>query len=766
MQMHSVLLQIFCFLSLVVALPPNAVGAATTKPGCQSRCGNLEIPYPFGIGSKCSRNVHFNINCNTSFDPPKPYLPDRSESYYYEVVNISETQIFLKNSEAQLAMACYGMGFNNKTENSTISITFLDSPYTLSDTNQITSIGCDDMAMASQLSYLTNTFDGSVCASYCGGTPYYVHNGSCPGRGCCRTSISRVEYLRVELLDMHSYWGRERKHFRCSFAFVGVTGDYDKFNFSLSHLDNSTTFLRSNEEFTGMPLVLDWRIGDYNCIEEQNSTNYACGKNSYCINYDTSLNFGGYHCKCKEGFEGNPYLGCHDIDECINNRCVSYGTCTNTPGSYNCSCPDGYYGDGKRDGIGCIPILVSHSKLAIGIGLGAGVGFLLLLSTCFCLFKFHQKRKIKKRKEKFFKQNGGILLQQQTSTDECILEKTQLFTIKELEKATDNFNESRILGQGGQGTVYKGMLHDGKIIAIKKSKLVNTNQVEQFINEVVMLSQVIHRNVVKLLGCCLETEVPLLVYEFICNGTLFDHIHDKSSDFPLSWNMRLKIAIEVAEALAYLHSATSFPIYHRDIKSTNILLDEKYVAKVSDFGTSRLIAMDHTHVTTQVKGTFGYVDPEYFQSNQFTEKSDVYSYGVVLVELLTGQRPTSLATQEEKSLATRFLLCMDAENLETIVDAQVLEQSKREELFAVAKLAQRCLNLNGKKRPTMKEIAMELEIVRMSQTHSTISETKYQDIQLCKSKTRLMADDNYTWTSNYDNIIPSSDAYPLEIHTV
>ncbi|KAL2462622.1 Wall-associated receptor kinase-like 9 [Forsythia ovata] len=344
------------------------------------------------------------------------------------------------------------------------------------------------------------------------------------------------------------------------------------------------------------------------------------------------------------------------------------------------------------------------------------------------------------------------------------LKKHDFSLLKNLEKATDRFNESRILGKGGQGTVYKGMLSNGKIVAIKKSILVDEKQVGQFINEVVMLSKTIHRNVVKLLGCCLETQVPLLVYEFISNGTLFDHIHDESDEFPFSWNRRLKIGVEVAEALAYLHSSTSIPIYHRDIKSSNILLDEKYVAKVADFGTSMSIAVDQTHQTTLVKGTFGYLDPEYFQSSQFTEKSDVYSFGVVLVELLTGQRPISFdRSGEPRSLASRFLLCMEGENLETILDTKVLEQGNREELIAVAKLAQMCLNLSGKKRPTMKEVAMELESVRMSQTLSTACETKYQVVHLHKSKSILMSDDDYTWTSTSENPISSSDTRPLNL---
>ncbi|KAE8076186.1 hypothetical protein FH972_014850 [Carpinus fangiana] len=284
-------------------------------------------------------------------------------------------------------------------------------------------------------------------------------------------------------------------------------------------------------------------------------------------------------------------------------------------------------------------------------------------------------RKIK-QKNKFFKQNGGLLLKQQLSSHEANVEHTKLFDSKDLEKATDHFNMNRILGHGGQSTVYKGLLADEKIVVMKKSRVIDEGKLQEFINEVVILSQINHKNVVKLIGCCLETGVLLLVYEQIPNGTLFQYVNGQIEEFLRTWDMRLRIVTEVVGAFFYLHSAASSPIYHRDIKFTSILLDEKYRAKVADFGTLRSITIDQTHLTTLMHGTFGYLDPEYFQSSPFIEKSDVYSFGVVLAELLTG---------------------------------------KKEEIIAVANLAKRCLDLNGKKRPTMKEVAIELETIQVLQ---------------------------------------------------
>jgi len=356
---------------------------------------------------------------------------------------------------------------------------------------------------------------------------------------------------------------------------------------------------------------------------------------------------------------------------------------------------------------------------------GAGVGLIALFIGIFWLYLIYEKRKVFKLKQKFFQQNGGIILRQQLSTREDSSHTTTIFNAEELKKATNNFDESLIIGKGGYGAVFKGVLSNNKVVAIKKSKIVDQSQVQQFINEVIILSQINHRNVVKLLGCCLETEVPLLVYEFVNNGTLFDYLYNQGHRVNVSWKMRLRIATEAAAALSYLHSAASIPIIHRDVKTSNILLDDNYTAKVSDFGASRLVPIEQTEIATIVQGTFGYLDPEYMQSSQLTEKSDVYSFGVVLVELLTREKPFSFdKTEEKRSLTVHFLCSLKEDRLFDVLQVGLLDEENQQEIMEVAILAARCLRLIGEERPSMKEVTMELEGIQLTKKHLWINTGK------------------------------------------
>ncbi|GMN30367.1 hypothetical protein TIFTF001_041448 [Ficus carica] len=371
-----------------------------------------------------------------------------------------------------------------------------------------------------------------------------------------------------------------------------------------------------------------------------------------------------------------------------------------------------------------------------------------------------KKKRLIKLKEKFFQLNGGLLLEQQLPSERRSAQTTRIFTEDELKKATNNYDQRRVLGQGGCGTVYKGVLADDKIVAIKKAKIGDQSQIKQFINEVLVLSQINHRNVVKLLGCCLETEVPLLVYEFITNGTLFDHIHSINGRYAsLSWELRLKIATETAGAIAYLHSSTSMPIIHRDIKTANILLDDNCKTKVSDFGASRLVPLDQTQLTTLVQGTFGYLDPEYLHTSQLTEKSDVYSFGVVLAELLTSQKALSFQRSEcDRNLATYFVSSMKEGH--HILDERLVTEANAEQLKVVANLATSCLRVRGEDRPTMKEVASELEgLIKPKgmhpwekDDHDLSSEETEQFLKISGVQDNHAGIDNNTSTSQFDGL--------------
>ncbi|KAI3474125.1 hypothetical protein Pfo_028913 [Paulownia fortunei] len=285
----------------------------------------------------------------------------------------------------------------------------------------------------------------------------------------------------------------------------------------------------------------------------------------------------------------------------------------------------------------------------------------------------------------------------------------KIFSGKEIKKATTDFCKENLLGSGGFGEVFKGTLEDGTDIAVKRPKPGNAKGTAQVLNEVQILCQVNHRSLVRLLGCCVELEQPLLVYEYVPNGTLFEHLHksDMLKRAPLSWLRRLIIAHQTADGLAYLHTSAVPPIYHRDVKTSNILLDENLDAKVSDFGLSRLVEIgetDCTHIQTSAQGTLGYLDPEYYLNLQLTDRSDVYSFGVVLLELLTSKKAIDF-NREEENVNLVLIAVIDAVLKEGASEVEL------ETMKAVGDLAAACLDERRQNRPSMKEVADEIECV-------------------------------------------------------
>ncbi|CAN6683789.1 unnamed protein product [Malus baccata var. baccata] len=697
----GILIQLVSFVGLFIFLA--AVAAAQALPGCPYKCGNLSIPYPFGISDGCQLSDEFLIVCNETSQPPTAFLTGTA----IPVSNISldgELQIM-----QFVARDCYVEGGLSDTKKSNTPRLKLFPPYTISGTkNKFIAVGCDTYAIFEGVRGSEKYVTG--CMTFCESLGSIRE--SCSGIGCCQTSIPSG--LQVRTVMMSSYFNHTLiwDFNPCSYSFIVEEGQFTFSNRSFQELENTSR----------LPMVLNWAIGDEECDAAQKREDYACKGNSTCI---SPVNLSGYFCRCLPGYEGNPYLpeGCHDIDECeISNRC-SAGVCINLPGNYSCVCPKGFKGDGMKTGTGCSKDNGSNLSKSIRlliISLAVTVASLIFLVGGSWTYWGMKKNNYIKLREKYFKENGGMLLQQQLASRQGgLVETTKIFTAEELDKATDNYDDSRVLGEGGYGTVYKGILPDNEVVAIKKSKIGASIQSEQFINEVIVLSQVNHRNVVKLLGCCLETQVPLLVYEFITRGTLFYHLHNvKSKESSLSWELRLKIAAETAGALAYLHSSTSMPIIHRDVKTTNILLDENYTAKVSDFGASRLIPLDQAHITTLVQGTLGYLDPEYFHSNQLTEKSDVYSFGVVLVELLTRKVALSFTRpEEERNLANFFVCSVEQGRLTQILDDDIVTDRNLETLKRVANLASRCLRVKREERPSMKKVAMELEGMQTAAKH-------------------------------------------------
>ncbi|KAL0833826.1 hypothetical protein Bca101_085715 [Brassica carinata] len=724
-------------ISLSTSLEISKVLPASSS--CPTECGGIQIPYPFGTRNGCYLEKSYAIECRSTATSRTlvPFLSLINK----EVVSISLPTAYnyydpLSYASIRVKIPITSSGCSTGGNESAGPVMNLKgSPFFIHGKNSLLAVGCNSKV---SLTHIEPNMVG--CELNCSATiepssnsiPFFNTAGcssealsyantndctetrpeetGCDGNGCCQTSLPneprQVIGIRIERNDVNSTTTREdpcRVAFLTDELYTLTNATVPRELFAKGYATVSLGWVLQTKNHSFLNSLACKNRNDYDATSEPETT-CACDRST-----NSEISYAS--CVCNKGFDGNPYDfdGCMDVDECSfkPSNCKERESCVNFPGGYRCA---------------------GSKTTSIMIGASAGFGILFIAGGLWWLRKFIIKRRMTKRKKKFFKRNGGLLLQQELNTRQRNVETTRIFSSRDLEKATENFSENRVLGHGGQGTVYKGMLVDGRTVAVKKSKVVDEDKVQEFINEVVILSQINHRHVVKLLGCCLETEVPMLVYEFILNGNLFQHIHEDSDDYTMTWGMRLRIAVDVAGALSYLHTSASSPIYHRDIKSTNILLDEKYRAKVADFGTSRSITIDQTHWTTVVSGTVGYVDPEYYRSSQYTDKSDVYSFGVVLAELVTGERPVIKIqnTQETRSLAEHFRAAIKEKRLSDIMDARIKDDCKPEQVIAVANLALKCLSWKGRNRPNMRAVFMELERICTSpddsQAHIQIDE--------------------------------------------
>ncbi|CAN6328995.1 unnamed protein product [Urochloa humidicola] len=661
-------------------LPAGSVASSRVTPvpkntsGCPVRCGNISIDYPFGIGTGCFRNG-FEIVCDHAIGTPS--LAGTTQPVPVNLLSIktAEARVMLP-----VAWECFESS-NVVKSSSDGDVHFnRDDVYRISNThNHLVVIGCNTLGYTqSQRSEGNGYYSYAYytgCMSFCNNSDSAA-DGACAGVGCCHVDIPpglTNNNMAFEQYNHTTVLGFSP----CDYAFLV---DKDSYTFHTTDLKMDTT--------TVMPVWLDWAIRDnLSCEDAKKVESYACvSANSECRD---SSNGPGYICNCSMGYQGNPYIpgGCTDINECEHKEYPCRGICENTLGSYECKCPSGSHSADPLN-IPCNPSFPLAAKVVTGtIG-----GLFIIAIVVFIFLLGKEKRKMKE----FFRKNGGPIIEK--------VNKIKLFKKEELEPILKTSNR---IGQGGFGEVYMGYLRDEiQPVAVKKPKI-DVKLANQFANEVIIQSRVLHKNIVNLIGCCLEVDIPILVYEYVSNGSLDKILHDNNR-MPLDLDLRLQIAAQSARGLAYMHSEITTPILHGDVKPANILLDEDFVPKISDFGTSRMITIEENYTSTII-GNWGYMDPEYVQTGLYTSKSDVYSFGVVLLELITRKKVldpdinnllgNSLDTYTKKKIVIE------------LIDPEISANGSIGIFHSLAEIIVQCLNLDVDLRPEMADVAERLQFL-------------------------------------------------------
>ncbi|GLJ24105.1 hypothetical protein SUGI_0459770 [Cryptomeria japonica] len=720
-------------------------------------CGSMNVSYPFWIKNSDCGYPGFQITCSKSNSTGNltpfftAYLGDFTQqhlpAYDYEIMEIDYKGHLIINSTSIKTYSC-----NRSTSASSFFQPPHGGPFAISMSNKFVVIGCNSFG-----TYEFGKWGDARCVSTCvfQSDPQYCRYG------CCEITLPD-NYMWLNFTGGGVFGLRNsttNKYDRkCGFSTIMEPSTFRV-------VDNETNLFWGEGFKAYYGLRLSWGISLQNCSMAKATTNYSCSSNAECFDSPSGVghvcrclpgyegngysngtdctdidecsrkglnlcfgaeeggmchNFAGsYKCSCAKGYKGDGYsngTNCRDIDECRQKMspCVGEeegGICHNLPGSYNCSCAKGYKGDGIKRGSKCKP--ESSNKTVMFAAIGSVSTFVGVCLAACGIFWCLRMRYLKHARDEYFRCNGGFLLERILAEKGKQKEgkNFRIFSENELKRASRDYSDEMKLGSGGSSTVYKGILSNGTPVAIKKFKefpigVESEESMKQFINEIVILSGLHHKNVVSLVGCCLQTQSPVLVYEFVDGGTISHQLRAGH----LTWQSRLQIAMGSADALAYLHSELDRPIIHRDVKSSNILLDNTVTPKVADFGISRLLCGNDTHLITNVMGTCGYMDPEYFDTGTLTDRSDVYSFGVFLAELLTGREPLSPGRPPQEIVLSKLFLfkCKD-NSLTDILDPMVKNEDNQDQMTAVANLARECLSQEGSGRPSMREVKMKLE---------------------------------------------------------